>query len=183
MEAIGTLQNVAMIDEASTRRGKKVELVDGLVTRLNLRLPPLAVTGLAAALIWGIARLVPNLSVAIPLRSWIAAALALLGGAASLWAVVSFGRAKTTVNPLHPEATSQLVVHGMYHYSRNPMYLGMLLALGGWFVYYASVLGTAVLPCFVGYLNRFQIQPEEEMLTRKFGLAYKAYVGRVRRWL
>lgn len=149
----------------------------------RLRIPPLVITGLAVALIWAIAWAVPSLAVEIPLGRWIAAALGLLGCAVSLWAVVSFRRAKTTVNPLNPEASAQLVVSGVYHGSRNPMYLGMLLALGGWCVYHGNVASAVVLPCFVRYLNRFQIQPEEELLSLKFGAAYEDYASRVSRWL
>lgn len=155
----------------------------GRMNWLRLRVPPLVVTGLSAALMWAIAWALPGLAVEIPARPWIAAALALLGCGVALWAVVSFRRAKTTVNPLNPEAASRLLVHGIYRRSRNPMYVGMLLALGGWGVYHANVAAALVLPGFVGYLNRFQIQPEEEMLTRKFGAAYEGYLSRVSHWL
>lgn len=153
------------------------------MTWLRLRVPPLVVTGLAAALIWGVAWLLPSLSVEMPLRLWIAAALALLGCAVSLWAVVSFRRAKTTVNPLKPEAASHLLANGIYGRSRNPMYVGMLFALAGWCLYHANAAAALVLPGFVWYLNHFQIQPEEEMLTRKFGPPFEAYLARVPRWL
>jgi protein-S-isoprenylcysteine O-methyltransferase Ste14 len=155
----------------------------GFMTWLRLRVPPLALAALAGVLIWGIAWILPSFTVEIPLRLWIAAALALLGGGVALSAVVSFRRAKTTVDPIHPEATTRLLVYGVYHHSRNPMYLGMLLGLGGWSVYHANVLSAVALLCFVGYVNRFQIQPEEEMLSRKFGAEYEAYSSRVRRWL
>lgn len=143
---------------------------------LRLRIPPLVVTGLAVALIWAIALAVPSLAVEMPLRLLTAAALALLGCGVALWAVVSFRRAKTTVNPLNPEATSQLLVHGIYGRSRNPMYVGMLFALAGWCAYHGNIAAALVLPGFVWYLNRFQIQPEEEMLTRKFGPPFEAYL-------
>ena len=43
-------------------------------------------------------------------------------------------------------------------------------------------VATAV-PAFVGYITRFQIQPEERVLHRLFGDAYGQYTSRVRRWL
>jgi protein-S-isoprenylcysteine O-methyltransferase Ste14 len=149
---------------------------------LCLRIPPLIVAGLAAALIWGIAWILPSLSINIPLRFWIVAAFVLSGCAVAIWAIVSFRHAKTTVNPLNPEAASRLLVHGIYQYSRNPMYLGMLLTLAGWCVYHANVAAVVVLPCFVVYINQFQIRPEEGILGQKFGAAYQAYLTRVSRW-
>ena len=118
----------------------------GFVTWLRLRVPPLAIAGLAGALIRGIAWILPSLSVEIPLRLWIAAALALIGGGVALSAVMSFRRAKTTVDPLHPEGATRLLDYGVYHHSRNPMYLGMPFALGGWCLYHANVSSAVVFP-------------------------------------
>ncbi len=67
--------------------------------------------------------------------------------------------------------------------ARKPLYVGMLFALAGWCACHANIAAALVLPGFVWYLNRFQIQPEEEMLTRKFGAACEGYLSRVSRWL
>jgi protein-S-isoprenylcysteine O-methyltransferase Ste14 len=100
-----------------------------------------------------------------------------------LLGVVSFRRAGTTVNPLQPEATSALVVSGIYRRTRNPMYLGMLLVLLGWAVLLAHALGFALAAAFVPLMNRLQIGPEERTLTATFGPAFAAYQSAVRRWL
>lgn len=106
----------------------------GQMNWLRLRVP-IVVTVLAAALMWAIAWALPGLAVEIPVRLWIAAALALLGCGVAIWAVVSFRRAKTTVNPLNPDATSQLLVHGIYgrspqsHVRGNTPCVGRLVGL------------------------------------------------------
>ena len=100
-----------------------------------------------------------------------------------LAAFASFWRARTTINPLKPERASVLVTHGIYRFTRNPMYLSLLLLL----VAYASQLWSwpaLVGPIvFVAYVTRFQIVPEERILASKFGQEYADYQRRVRRWI
>jgi protein-S-isoprenylcysteine O-methyltransferase Ste14 len=62
------------------------------------------------------------------------------------------------------------------------MYVGFLLALGGWAVFLAHALPLAFLPAYVGYMNRFQIAPEERLLSARFGAEYASYAHSVRRW-
>ncbi|WP_199450491.1 methyltransferase family protein, partial [Vibrio harveyi] len=96
--------------------------------------------------------------------------------------VVSFAKARTTINPHKPTNASNLVTSGIYQYSRNPMYLGLVFfLLAAWL--YMSVLSPIVMVIlFVLYMNHFQIEPEEEMLNLKFGDDYKQYCQQVRRW-
>ena len=84
-------------------------------------------------------------------------------------AVLSFRRAHTTVNPMQPSSASSLVTSGIYRYTRNPMYLGMLFVLVGWALYLANVLAFLFLPAFIVYMNRFQLESEECALTALFG--------------
>lgn len=109
--------------------------------------------------------------------------LALLGVSICLAGVRAFRQKRTTVDPTRPEAATTLVVHGIYTRTRNPMYLGFVTALLGWAVYLGTLSGLLVLPLVVGYLNVFQIQPEEAALRRRFGPVFDAYADRVRRWL
>lgn len=102
---------------------------------------------------------------------------------ADLWSVGLFFKKKTTPNPMKPDKTSQLVATGLYRISRNPMYLGMLLALTGWWVYLGSLSPLIMLPVFVWVLTVQQILPEERVLEDKFGEDYLQYKRRVRRWL
>jgi len=76
-----------------------------------------------------------------------------------------------------------LVTNGTFHFTRNPMYLSLLLYLLAWAVYLSNWLALLFVPVFVLYINQFQIKPEERALSSLFGLEYAAYKGRVRRWL
>jgi protein-S-isoprenylcysteine O-methyltransferase Ste14 len=119
----------------------------------------------------------------LPAHGLIAALISGLGAGLVLVAGIRFRRAGTTVNPTRPQATTSVVDSGVYRLSRNPMYLGFLLALVGWAVILAHALPFLFLPAYVGYMNRFQIAPEERMLAAKFGRDYEAYRRSVRRWL
>jgi protein-S-isoprenylcysteine O-methyltransferase Ste14 len=150
---------------------------------LELKVPPVAIVLFMAALMWLVARTAPAFEFALPARVFLAVGLAVTGIVASLSGVVSFRRAKTTVNPMKPDSSSSLVSSGVYALTRNPMYLGFLLVLAGWAVFLSNVLGLLLLPVFVFYMNRFQIEPEEKALAILFGPAFIAYQSRVRRWL
>lgn len=125
----------------------------------------------------------PALRLSLPGTRILAAALAGAGVMVALLGVASFRRARTTVNPLRPAATSRLVVSGIYRYTRNPMYLGMLLTLLGWGVWLAHVPALAVAAAFVPLMNRLQIGPEERTLAVIFGPEFITYQSTVRRWL
>lgn len=148
------------------------------------KIPPLAFTILLAALMWASARAWPQFSFDWPVALPLAAAIALAGLVIALLGVASFRRAGTTVNPLRTDGTTALVAHGIYRYSRNPMYLGFLVCVAAWGLYLAHVPALACGPLlFVAYLNRFQIGPEERALEAKFGDEYRAYLKAVRRWI
>ena len=150
---------------------------------LELKIPPLVVVLVTAALMWLVARAVPELGFLVPARDFVAISVALAGVITIALGVVSFVRAGTTVNPMKPESASSLVASGIYKLTRNPMYLGYLLALLGWAIFLSNVLAFLLLPAFVLYLNRFQINPEERMLATLFGQEFAAYKASVRRWL
>src|SRR5437763_12668176 len=103
-----------------------------------------------------------------PGRRPAAAVLSLLGLAIAIAGVISFQRAKTTINPTRPDSASALVASGVYGFTRNPMYLGLLLVLLAWGVFLANALALIWVPAFVAYMNRFQISPEERALTSLF---------------
>ena len=138
--------------------------------RLELRVPPPVVTLVSALLMWGLRGAVPSLVWLVPGRAWLAGVLVGTGMMLGLWAVWSFRRQRTTINPHLPQQTVALVTEGVYRYTRNPMYLGMLCFLLAWALY-------------VGYLNRFQIGPEERVLEERFGTRFTSYCATVRRWL
>jgi protein-S-isoprenylcysteine O-methyltransferase Ste14 len=115
-------------------------------------------------------------------RGWLGGAIvagALLG--LGLWAVVLFRRSGQDENPWKP--TPHIVEHGPFRFTRNPMYLQMLLVCVGLAVALANGWILALTPLGGWVLQRFAIRPEEAYLERKFGDAYLAYKRRVRRWL
>ena len=149
---------------------------------LELKVPP-PIVGLAVAgLMWTVARAVPGAGFELPAHRAIAVLFAVAGACIDLAGLVSFRRARTTINPLKPQASSALVSSGIYRYTRNPMYLGMLAILIGWGIWLANALAIATCALFIAWMNRFQIGPEERVLSGLFGEAFADYTKRVRRW-
>ncbi len=97
-------------------------------------------------------------------------------------AVIQFLVAKTTTNPMNPESSNTLVIKGIYSFTRNPMYLGMLLFLIAFGLRLGNAFNTLLAAGFVYYMNHFQIKYEEAALTEKFGKEYLLYLKAVRRW-
>ncbi|MBQ1782072.1 MAG: isoprenylcysteine carboxylmethyltransferase family protein [Gammaproteobacteria bacterium] len=145
---------------------------------LELKLPPLLVVLLTAALIWWLPPLWP-----LSLLAEIALLLMAAGVVICLWGALSFRLARTTLDPRVPHQSSQLVDGGIYRFTRNPMYLGMALSLLGYGLWLGKGSALLAVVAFVLYLNRFQIIPEERALAHRFGDSFNRYCQRVRRWL
>lgn len=107
----------------------------------------------------------------------------LLAGILALGSLWRFWQARTTVSPMTPEKTSSLVTDGVYAWSRNPMYLSLLLVLLAYFLWLGNGLGIVVLATFVLALTHWQIKAEESALLALFGEEYAQYCNRVRRWI
>ena len=151
---------------------------------LELKIPPPIVAVLVAAAMWGVALVSrPPIDVSTLVRAVLASALALAGGVISLSGIVAFRRAKTTVNPTKPQNTSSLVTTGVYSFTRNPMYVGLLFVVLGWAAFLFSPWALVGPLAFVLYIGRFQIEPEERALTALFGATFSTYAARVHRWL
>jgi protein-S-isoprenylcysteine O-methyltransferase Ste14 len=114
----------------------------------------------------------PKFGVALTLFPWVL----------PVWAAIVFHREGTEINPLSP-TNRALVVDGPYRYTRNPMYLGLVLVtlgiavwIGAWPMFLApiAVFATASL---------VHIPFEEAKMRRQFGAAYDEYLARVRRWV
>jgi protein-S-isoprenylcysteine O-methyltransferase Ste14 len=93
---------------------------------------------------------------------------------------VLFHRLETTTTP--GEAPNNLVTTGPYRFTRNPMYLGLVLAYLGEQGMLVLAWPLLFLVLTIGYVNWFVI-PVEETSLRAFGRAYEAYRARVRRWI
>ena len=99
------------------------------------------------------------------------------------FAVFKFAKTKTTVDPTKPSKTSSLVISGIYRITRNPMYLGMLFLIISFTFYKLSLLGAIVIPSFIFYINKYQIEPEEYEMRKKFGENFEDYCKKVDRWI
>ena len=150
---------------------------------LELKVPPPVLALCLALLMWFASSLVSPVVVPFGIRVGVALAIAVIGQGISISGMMSFRRAKTTMNPIKPGAASSLVSSGVYRFTRNPMYLGLSVTLLGWALFLSNPLALLAVPLFVLYINRFQIDPEERVLSSLFGAEYAAYKEKVRRWL
>jgi protein-S-isoprenylcysteine O-methyltransferase Ste14 len=105
-----------------------------------------------------------------------ASALALFG-----WAIITITRAGSNVPTNMP--TTSIVDSGPYRFTRNPIYLGMMLGLVGLAIAFDSVWMLVTLAPFFLVIRYGVVAREETYLERKFGEVYREYRARVRRWL
>ena len=100
-----------------------------------------------------------------------------------LSAIILFKKYQTTITPLNPFNATKLMTDGIYKFSRNPMYLGLLLMLVGISTILNPIGGFFLIPLFVLYLNFFQIIPEENAMADLFKDEFLDYKKNVRRWI
>ena len=150
---------------------------------LELKIPPVAVFLVFAAAMWLIPSPISPDGFVSSFRMPVAWIVSISGGIFAVAGIFAFRKAHTTVNPVNPEAASKMVTCGVYRFSRNPMYVGLLFVLIAWAVWLFNPLAFLFPPAFVMYMNRFQILPEERALQAKFGSGFTDYRMSVRRWL
>ena len=109
--------------------------------------------------------------------------LLILGLIVFISAVRSFRKQKTTVNPLKPKQASSLVTSGIFRFSRNPMYLGMLIILLSISFKFNLLGGMIISLLFFIFITKFQIYPEEEAMNELFGDKFTQYSNTTRRWI
>ena len=113
--------------------------------------------------------------------NWVGITIIVVGVLIVVGPVTAFARAETTIKPF--EDSSSLVVSGIYRYTRNPMYVGMVVVLLGVAVLLGS-LSPFIMPIiFVPVLNARIIKHEEQMLEERFGEEYRELKRSVRRWI
>ena len=149
---------------------------------MKLKIPPALVFLLFGALMFLLDKFLPVGDFDFFGREYLTGALVIGAVVISVLSLFQFYRAKTTVDPRQPSKASALVTDGMYKFSRNPMYLAMLLLLLAFGLKLGNAFNTVTAALFVTYMNRFQIVPEETILTKTFGKAYQQYCSQVRRW-
>lgn len=95
--------------------------------------------------------------------------------------VVQIRRTGQSENPWKP--TTEIVDRGPFRFTRNPMYLQMVLVCIGIAIMSMNLWTLMLTPLCAWLLQRFAILPEERYLEQKFGETYVAYKRKVRRWL
>ena len=149
---------------------------------MELKIPPAVVFLVFAGAMYLLAEWLPVGYFDFFGRYYLAFGLVLMAVIIAIIALVQFMRSKTTIDPTNPERTATLVENGIYAYTRNPMYLSLLILLLAWGIWLGNAFNTLTAAGFVAYMNRFQIRPEEKALAALFGKSYSQYCLLVRRW-
>lgn len=108
-------------------------------------------------------------------------ALILVAVALAIWSIGLFWRHGTSMVPVKP--STSFVVNGPYRFSRNPMYVSLLIAYAGAALIAASLWPFVLLPVVIVVVDFFVIHREERYLSARFGEEYAQYRSRVRRWI
>ncbi len=142
--------------------------------------PPLMV--LAGILVQlALAYLAPVRPILSPVWQYAGIAFMALGLGTILYMASNFRKNETTIIP--DGQPSQLMITGLFAYSRNPIYAAMAILLTGSALASGHVWSLAVVPIFVVGVQVLWIYQEEENLEAEFGQIYRNYKAKVRRWL
>jgi protein-S-isoprenylcysteine O-methyltransferase Ste14 len=112
----------------------------------------------------------------------LAVTLFAIGGSVYAWCVwdfAAFGRG----TPAPIDAPRRLVVRGLYRFTRNPMYVGVLTVLLGWAALFQTRTVLPYAVCVGVCFHLFVVCYEEPSLARQFGAEYHDYCASVGRWL
>jgi len=108
-------------------------------------------------------------------------ALIVMGFCLSGWGAYTFKKADTPVKPF--ETSTSLVTTGPFRYSRNPMYLGMIIILIGTWCLLGTLAPLLLIAVFLLLIQEVFIKQEELFMQELFGAQYDEYKSNVRRWL
>ena len=148
---------------------------------LKNKIPPPLVTLLFGMSIYFSTELIPPL--AFKYQGTLAITVLTIGLVIMVSAILTFRQLQTTINPLQPNKATSLAVSGVFRFSRNPMYLAMLLILVALSLASGALAAVFLLPGFVIYISIFQIVPEEQAMEKLFSDQYLKYCKKVRRWI
>ena len=150
---------------------------------LQLKIPPPVYAISIAIIMWLLNKYIPIVELIQSPWNKIGLGIIIIAASFDVWSLFLFLKKHTTPNPMKPENTTGIVTKGLYQYSRNPMYLGLLIILFGFGIWLGSLSPFLMLPLFYWLITEMQIKPEERMLEQKFGKEYLDFKNRVRRWL
>ena len=119
----------------------------------------------------------------LPNQNLISFIILLIGVAILIYPIFKFIKSKTTIDPIKFKKVNKLITSGIYKYSRNPMYLGLLMIVTSTSIFYLNIFTITTPILFVCWISRFQIKREEEFLIEKFGDEYITYKKKTRRWI
>lgn len=148
----------------------------------DVLLPPPALFG--GALLAGLALdwlLGWHLPMPLFARSLLALIVIILGLVPIGSAVLTLQKARTAILPWH--STTRIISAGPFKFSRNPIYLGMVLVYIGLVILSGSGTGIVLLLPVLLTLHFGVVLREEAYLTKKFGEEYTAYSAQTPRWL
>jgi len=126
-------------------------------------------------------RTAPAVSLPRGLSLAVAAILLLPGFGLLFWSLFLFFKARTSPLPMVP--TTTIVRSGPYRWTRNPMYLAMLLIYTGVALWFDVFWALVFVPAVIFLVGRLVIGKEERYLEEKFGEEYRRYRSEVRRWI
>jgi protein-S-isoprenylcysteine O-methyltransferase Ste14 len=150
---------------------------------LENKIPPPALVLLIAPAMWATTFLQAPVPIEPRLHLVLRLAIGTFALTFGLSGILAFRRAQTTINPVQIDHASRVVSGGIYRVTRNPMYVGLTGLLTMWAVHLAVPLALLGPVFFALFTHRFQIIPEERLMSAKFGKEYDEYRKRVRRWL
>jgi protein-S-isoprenylcysteine O-methyltransferase Ste14 len=143
--------------------------------------PPIAwAVAVLAALALNWLMPLPFVPAAVP-AGWVGAMVFALALALVAWAIATVTRAGSNVPTSLP--TTTIVGTGPYRFTRNPIYLGMVLGLISLAIALNSLWPLLMLVPFALVIHYGVVVREEAYLERKFGDVYRRYRAHVRRWL
>ena len=150
---------------------------------MKLLIPPPIQALLSAILMWLISRYFQHANFSFKGMNIFALVFLIIAIIIIIMGIYKFREIKTTISPLEPNRTTSLVNTGIYGYTRNPMYLGLLLMLFSTALFLKNPICFLIIPLFILFITRNQILPEEESLDNIFREEYKNYKKKVRRWI
>ena len=119
----------------------------------------------------------------LPNQDIISIIILLIGMLILINPIFKFIKSKTTIDPIKFKKVNKLITSGIYKYSRNPMYLGLLMVVISTSIFYLNFFSITTPFLFYCWINRFQIKREEIFLTEKFGKEYMSYKTKTRTWI